>query len=749
MNTLQKLNDWTLTEILGIGGMSEVYLSTREINGVKQQAAIKIIRQSLDVSSADGKRFFQEQQILSSLHHPAFPKLLDNGETDDGRPWFAMEFINGRSVRDYCQNLDLIEILEVIKRIAQVLAITHAHGIIHRDIKPSNIMLTEDGQIYVLDFGVSKWASEGNPNQEQLTGTAQFPFTMDYVSPELLSNAPATTQTDIYQLALITYEIVAGRLPFEGYKNLVELQKHILNKDAPSLTAFMGNDQKGRFKKSQIKKLDRILQQSLSKKAKNRQHSMYQFADQISCVIDNKPIDTPVYPWWIRKLEKHWKTVAASLVISIVVLSTALIFREQRHQLRNTQVSSQATNAFIQDMLALAANVEDGQSVIEVKKLLKSALQRLDESPEMDDNSRKTLLLSIATRYHDLGGYETAVELLDRAALLPTTSANQDVQNAILWRRARAYHFFGRYSEASPMYQQLVDYKRAHPLSEGLPSLAFIVNKYGCMNHSNGNYTQAESLILEAIKDYEDNGLDDKYHLSVAYRDIADLYKDWNHFDKAHTYYQKSLNVLNSMPHNYNSARTLILNELGGMYTLQQQPEKAQQALYQAADLAAKTFNETHSVFALINVNKAAYHASQKEYDKAIEYDLRAIHSFKSNLAKKHMFLLRAQAQLAEHRLLNGQLAEGSLIIQETIETLEHSEQNQHPFAAKMYLVAAVAAELNQETQLKQKYLQTALTIWDQYFQHQNIKAIPVAALASVNFWSENALAVTQTHLQK
>ncbi|WP_395376712.1 protein kinase [Marinicella sp. W31] len=744
MNTYQKLNDWTLEEILGIGGMSEVYSAKREINGVQQKAAIKIIRQSLDASSADGKRFFQEQHILSSLHHPAFPQLLDNGETDEGRPWFAMEYIQGQSVRDYCQHLNLVDVLKVIHRISLVLAITHAHGIIHRDIKPSNIMITEDGQIYVLDFGVSKWASQGNPNQERLTGTAQFPFTMDYAPPELLNNAPATIQTDIYQLAVITYEIITGKLPFNDCKNLIELQKHILHKDAPPLMGLINHTHKKDVKKSQIKNLDKILQQSLSKKSKNRQYSMYQFADQIGCVIDNKPIEKPVYPFWLTKLEQHWKPIATGLIVSVVILSTVLIFREQQHQLHNTQISSQATNAFIKDMLALAANVEDGQSVIEVKNLLKSAVQRLQESPDMDNTSRKTLLLSIAYRYHDLGVYETAMELLDQAAAMPTTAANQHVHNDILWRRARAYHFFGRYAEAKPMYQQLADYKRANPQSQGLPSLALIINKYGCMHHSKGNYTTAESLILEAIDEYKNNNPENAKDLSVAYRDIADLYKDWKRFDDAHSYYQKSLNIMDTLPQRFNTAHSLISNELGNMYVQQGQPQKAWQALQHSIEIGSLVFEQTHSVFANIDVNIATYYALQGNYTKAIEYDQRAIALYKDNLSQQHMFLLKAQAQLAEHLLLDGQLDEASHIIDNTIHTLVSSQQNQHPFAAKMYLVAAIAAELNQDIQSKQDYLQTALNIWNRYYQHRNIKTLPITALASIDFWPKNSIAVSQ-----
>ena len=296
MDTLKKLNEWSLQEILGIGGMSEVYLAQRNIQGVQQQAAIKIIRKSLD-ASAYSKRFLQEQQILSSLHHPSFPKLLDNGTTADDRAWFAMEYISGQSVRAYCEDLDFNQILRIIGKIAQVIAITHAHGIIHRDIKPSNIMITGDEQIYVLDFGVSKWVSGNNPNTEQLTGTAQFPFTIDYAAPELLNHAPATIETDIYQLAVITYEIIAGQLPFCGHKNLLELQKNILHKQPQLLTAMLKNSNR-KVKKSQLQKLDQVLQQSLSKKPKNRQHSMYQFAEQINRVILNQPVENNFLYLW-------------------------------------------------------------------------------------------------------------------------------------------------------------------------------------------------------------------------------------------------------------------------------------------------------------------------------------------------------------------------------------------------------------------------------------------------------------------
>ena len=397
----------------------------------------------------------------------------------------------------------------------------------------------------------------------------------------------------------------------------------------------------------------------------------------------------------------------------------------------------------------LANPAAGGRSEIQVHTLLDHALQRLQENAELDDSTRKSLLLSIAKRYHQHGIYQTAIELLERAENLPTTADNRDIHNQILWYKARTHHFYGRYDEADQMYRDLIDLKRAQPDSPGMYSLAYIINKYGCMKHSHGEYVAAESLILEAIKEYNNSPTEVTYNLSVTYRDIADLYKDWQRFDQALTYYNKALTALSIVPNTYDMDRSLILDELGHLYVLLNEPEKAYPLIQEAITIRTPMFSLDNAVFGNSFHHLAAYYVTQNDFQQAFMYDERAIQIYEDNLSFNHMFLLRAKTQYAEHLLLNNQIQKASEIMQPILSVLQDSQQTRHPFAARMYLVAAIVANLQNNTEQSQQHVQMAMDLWKHHFPHRNIRELSVTHLASIDFWSNNAVTLNQNHQQK
>ena len=200
---------YRLERLLGEGGMGLVFLARRDDLG--STAAIKILRDAW-LSPARRERFLLEQQTLAELRHPSIAALYDADTLPDGTPWFAMEFVDGLPITDFCEqnNAPLAQRLQLFRGVCEAVQHAHRHAIIHRDLKPSNILVTPAGAVKLLDFGIAKQIS---PAAAPLTRTAVQLHTPAYAAPEQKTGAPTGIYTDVYGLGAVFYQLLTGQLP--------------------------------------------------------------------------------------------------------------------------------------------------------------------------------------------------------------------------------------------------------------------------------------------------------------------------------------------------------------------------------------------------------------------------------------------------------------------------------------------------------------------------------------------------------
>jgi hypothetical protein len=224
-----RIGPWRISGLLGRGGMGEVYLADRADGGFAQQSAIKLLHSE---AAQHAERFEDERQILAQLDHPRIARLLDGGITD-GRAWMAMEFVKGQNIVAYCneRSLDLDERLGLFNQVCAAVAYAHANLVIHRDLKPGNILVTDDGYVKLLDFGIAKLL---DPTGKEAKATGATPFTPDHAAPEQIEGAPATTAIDIYALGVLLYELLCGQPPWSfGDTPLSRTIDRLLREEAP------------------------------------------------------------------------------------------------------------------------------------------------------------------------------------------------------------------------------------------------------------------------------------------------------------------------------------------------------------------------------------------------------------------------------------------------------------------------------------------------------------------------------------
>lgn len=210
---LQDFGPYRIGSVLGEGGMGVVYLAERDDLG--SLVAIKILRDAW-LSPARRERFLSEQRTLAQLNHPSIARLYDADTLADGTPWFAMEYVDGLPLTEYCwqRQPTIRQRLQSFRSVCEAVQHAHQHGIIHRDLKPSNILVKPDGTVRLLDFGIAKQL-DGLEQPVDQTVTSLRLMTPAYAAPEQVSGGQVGVYTDVYSLGVILYELLAGRLPFD------------------------------------------------------------------------------------------------------------------------------------------------------------------------------------------------------------------------------------------------------------------------------------------------------------------------------------------------------------------------------------------------------------------------------------------------------------------------------------------------------------------------------------------------------
>jgi serine/threonine protein kinase/tetratricopeptide (TPR) repeat protein len=210
----QRLGSYQLVREIGRGGMGAIYLATRADDEYQKQVAIKLVKRGMDTDSII-RRFRNERQILANLDHPNIARLLDGGTTADGRPYFVMDYVEGLPIDVYCdtRQLSTTERLQLFRTVCSAVHYAHEHHIIHRDLKPSNILVTAEGVLKLLDFGIAKVLDPERVAQTvDATGALRL-LTPEYASPEQVRGEPVTPASDVYSLGVLLYELLTGRRP--------------------------------------------------------------------------------------------------------------------------------------------------------------------------------------------------------------------------------------------------------------------------------------------------------------------------------------------------------------------------------------------------------------------------------------------------------------------------------------------------------------------------------------------------------
>src|SRR5215207_2999627 len=286
----RRIGAYRLEEEVGRGGMGVVYRASRVDGEFDQTVAIKLIKRGMDTDMIL-KRFRRERQITAALNHPNIAYFFGGGSTDDGLPYFVMEFIVGRPLYKYCDEnrLTLKDRLAVFRQICWAVQAAHDIQVIHRDLKPSNIMVTAAGKPKLLDFGIAKALDPELMSTEDVpTATQLRAMTPEYASPEQINGEPVGPASDIYSLGVILYELLTGHRPYRLRRKIADEVARVIREEEPT-------NPSGSLKHELSGDLDRIVLKALRKRPSDRYDSASELADDITNFLEGRPINAEFY----------------------------------------------------------------------------------------------------------------------------------------------------------------------------------------------------------------------------------------------------------------------------------------------------------------------------------------------------------------------------------------------------------------------------------------------------------------------
>ena len=457
-----RLGAFRLVREVGRGGMGAVWLAERADGQFLQQVAIKLIRGGWDAADTQA-RFLAERQILASLQHPNIAHLVDGGVTADGRPWLALEYVAGTDLRQWCDTHEL----DLRRRLALFLtvcdAVEHAHQrlVVHRDLKPSNILVSDDGVVKLLDFGIAKLL---DPQSAAVSATRIF--TPEYAAPEQVRGELVTTAVDIHALGLLLYELLSGQRPYAvGNSTPAAYERAVLDQEPtrPSLRLVRDDPQAAaiaakrhltpeRLRRELRGDLDAIVLKALRKQPSQRYASVGEFVADVQRYLARQPVLARRGNWRYhatRFLQRH-ATAVALAGVAVLALGIGLgVALWQTRVARDERDTAREALAFMTTLFDHADPARQKGDALSVRDLLDAGVQNIRGALPNQDAARARLLLTMASAYLGLGQRDPAAPLIDEALAVARARNDRALEAAALIQQCR--HFdLGNDSERCP-----------------------------------------------------------------------------------------------------------------------------------------------------------------------------------------------------------------------------------------------------------------------------------------------------------
>jgi serine/threonine protein kinase len=484
----RRLGPWRVTRRIGFGGMGTVCEAVRADDQFQKRVAVKFLHRHAGQPEAV-RRFIVERQILADLDHPNIATLLDGGVTEDGQPYLVMEYVDGLPITRWCEEREppRREIIALFLQVCAAVEAAHRNLIVHRDLKPANILVTQDGRVKLLDFGIARLLDETASGFMPTRGSDPLSFTPDYAAPEQMRAERVSTATDVFALGVVLYQLLTSRLPFAK------------RTDPGSVAPPAGLD----------RELDAMLACALRPEPAQRYASVQALRADLEACLRGMPVaalpDTPRYRL-SRFMQRHRVGSVAAALALVAILSTTVLALWQAQVARQAASDTQRFNDFLLEVFQMSDPFSEGEEMT-LSAALDAAAEQIDERfdgrPDLSAQIRFGIGSSMASRYQ-LDAAEKQLPL----ALAESTRefGAQDIRTLRIHEAIAGLRL-----EQSRNEEAEVEYRRTLALLEQSgqtrdPLYARALGNFGNLHLLQERYAEADEILQRAQK--EEAGLD-------------------------------------------------------------------------------------------------------------------------------------------------------------------------------------------------------------------------------------------------
>ena len=581
------IGSWHVLRELGRGGMGVVLLVERADGQFEQRAALKLIKWGMD-SEAVLARFLRERQILARLSHPGIARLIDGGLSADHRPYFVMEYVEGTSLLEYCtrEESGLPARIECILQVCAALQFAHRQLVVHLDLKPSNVLVTDSGEIKLLDFGIAKLLGDDQSDAATQTGTGRDrPLTPGYASPEQLHAEPVTTATDVYGVGCLLYELLTGRRPY-ALGDALSLEQARLALDrgelvAPSEAAAEVMNAVAPVPARQLRgDLDTIVLKALKREPERRYTTVESMADDLRRHLSGQPIaarrDSALYRTGKFVLRHRVGVALAAAALSALVAITTVALWEAQSARDQAQRAKAVTDFLVDTFRAADPRGAPGGVKLTAKDVLDAGAKRMETELVKQPQMAASFSEVLGKIYLELGEYDHSIALLQRSLQLRHDHARSDAAYAdTVALMARSQYEKGDYAAATRSAQLALDGDRARGKNDS-PSVARDLALEGEIARRQGDFNKSELLLQQALAMSRATLKVPAAQIAAQLNQLAALYGDMRKLDVAATLTEQALAMFRSL---YGEKHLDVAENLVNLGVFRMQTDRIPEAL--------------------------------------------------------------------------------------------------------------------------------------------------------------------------
>lgn len=649
---------------IGSGGMGTVFLAKRADGEYEQKVALKLLKGNI-TSEEQQTRFRLERQILASLQHENIARLFDGGVTSTGQPWFVMEYIDGLSITEHCDKnrLNIRKRIELFLKVCSAVQYAHQKLIVHRDLKPSNILVTPEGQIKLVDFGIARMLNDEQASDHASSNERFLPLTPAYASPEQIRMETISTSSDQYQLGVILYELLTGFRPYKiDGLTLSEIEEIVCLNDPAHPSALL-NQEDWKSEASNILKcrdtnfkkfakelrgdLDYILLKALRKKPEDRYQSAEQMADDIKKYLNQEPVIAhPASKWYktAKFLKRHTiESAAAGITVALIVV---YLFTLTWHSAQTREALEQAK-----------VEAEKSEQVV-------AFLVRMFESGDP---------------YENYGDSLRASELLEKGKENAEKLQNQpEVQAHIYDVIGRVYQSLGEFEQAATVLGKSVELRKANSMANSI-TLADSYYHLASSKHHSGAYSEADVIFNAALDIYRNH----TGHRSVEYANtlnlVAKIKTIRGELSEAVSMHKKSLGMREELLGESHRDIASGYHDLGETYLYADQPERSLDYLDKAFGMYTELFDSSHPLLAGVHETMARSYQVLEKYAETEQHLMRALSIRNSVLGEDHVETGISRKSLADYYRNRGSFEKAEEIYLELLEGMDDPNPLRRP----------------------------------------------------------------------